>query len=321
MQTPDTSDWRPSASRRALEQRARLLSDIRRYFQEHEALEVETPLLSGAGNSDPNIASMVIEASPPRFLRTSAEYPMKRLLAAGAPDIYELGRVFRDGEKGASHNPEFTMLEWYRHELTYRQLADEVINLVRVCGHGRFDQWPVTQISYRDLFRESIGLDPFRADEEECRALASERDIHAGQLDLDAWLDLLLTHLVQPQLDAESITVIYDFLPQQAALARVRQDTPPVAERFEVYLGRLELANGYQELTDQAEQRRRFELDRKQRQARGEEINPLDQRLLNALAAGLPECSGVAVGVDRLLMAIMDVKHIDMVLPFPADRA
>ncbi len=317
----ESDDWRPTASRQAIEARARLLADIRQFFSERRILEVETAQLSSAGNSDPNIASIATDSASPRYLRTSAEYPMKRLLAAGLPDIYELGRVFRAGEKGSRHNPEFTMLEWYRHDLGYHQLAQEVIELIKLSGRGKFAAWPIIYTSYRELFRLHLGLDPHFCDEEECRALALERDIHAGQLDLDGWLDLLLTHLIQPAMDAESITVIVDFLPQQAALARIRQDVVAVAERFEIYLGQAELANGYQELTDWAEQTQRFEQDRKLRQLRGEDVNPLDQRLLAALQAGLPECSGVALGVDRLLMAILGLSHIDMVLPFPYDRA
>ncbi|MDZ4728755.1 MAG: EF-P lysine aminoacylase EpmA [Xanthomonadales bacterium] len=317
-------DWRPAASRQAIEARARLLADIRMFFAERKVLEVETAQLSSAGNSDPNIASIATDAVVARFLRTSAEYPMKRLLAAGLPDIYELGRVFRAGEKGSRHNPEFTMLEWYRQQFSYGELAEEVLDLVKHCGHGKFDQWPIKHTTYRNLFREHLGLDPHHCDEEECRELALERDIHAGQLDLDGWLDLLLTHLIQPNMNPEGVTVIRDFLPQQAALARIRQEASDgiaVAERFEVYLGQTELANGYQELTDPKEQQQRFEQDRKLRQLRGEDIAPVDQRLLAALNAGLPECSGVAVGVDRLLMALLGVDHIDMVLPFPFDRA
>jgi len=317
----ETDDWRPTASRQAIEMRARLLADIRSFFAERKVLEVETAMLSSSGNSDPNISSIATDAHSARYLRTSAEYPMKRLLAAGLPDIYELGRVFRAGEKGARHNPEFTMLEWYRHDLNYRELALEVIEMVKHCGQGQFADWPIVHTTYRELFRGHLGLDPHSCDEEECRALARERDIHAGQLDLDSWLDLLLSHLIQPAFNAESITIITDFLPQQAALAKIRRDEVPVAERFEIYLGQTELANGYQELNDWAEQKQRFEQDRKLRQLRGEEISPLDQRLLAALQAGLPECSGVAVGVDRLLMAILRVEHIDMVLPFPYDRA
>jgi lysyl-tRNA synthetase class 2 len=314
-------DWRPTASRRAIETRARLLADIRQFFAERKVLEVETAMLSSAGNSDPNINSIATDSDQPRYLRTSSEYPMKRLLAAGLPDIYELGRVFRGGEKGSQHNPEFTMLEWYRHKLPYLELAEEVVSLVKFCGGGRFDPWPVTHISYRNLFLEHIGLDPFLADEEECRSLAQERGIRMDRLDLDGWLDLLLTHLIQPRMDAECIMILHDFMPHQAALARVRNDDPPVAERFEVYLGQSELANGYQELTDSSEQASRFEMDRRMRKQRGEEVTPLDHRLLAALKAGLPECSGVALGVDRLLMAILGVSHIDMVLPFPFDRA
>ena len=317
----DGDDWRPAASRRAIETRASLLSDIRQFFAERKVLEVETAMLSSAANSDPNINSIATASDQPRYLRTSSEYPMKRLLAAGLPDIYELGRVFRGGEKGSQHNPEFTMLEWYRHQVPYLDLSNEVVDLVKFCGGSQFDPWPVVRVTYRDLFQQHIGLDPFMADEEECRQLALERGIRMDQLDLDEWLDLLLTHLIQPQMDSECITILHDFLPHQAALARIRDDDPPVAERFEVYLGKNELANGYQELTNSIEQAQRFEIDRRMRQRRGESINPVDQRLLAALNSGLPECSGVALGVDRLLMAILGVNHINMVLPFPYDRA
>src|SRR5690606_31689493 len=157
-------DWRPTASRQAIEARARLLADIRDFLAQRKVLEVETAQLSPAGNSDPNIASIATDARTPRYLRTSAEYPMKRLLAAGLPDIYELGRVFRAGEKGRRHNPEFTMLEWYRHGLSYHELASEVLELVRHCGHGKFDGWPVIHTTYRDLFRQHLGLDPHFCD-------------------------------------------------------------------------------------------------------------------------------------------------------------
>ena len=313
--------WRPSASRLAIETRARLLADIRAFFAARGVLEVETAILSRAGNTDPNITSMRTDSAPPWFMRTSPEYPMKRLLAAGSPDIYEMGRVFRATECGAWHNPEFTLLEWYRKGLTYLELASEVIDLVKHCSGGQFVDRKVERISYRDLFLCHTGLDPYLADESEWALLAQERNINAGQMNQQQWQDLVLTHIIQPALHAESITVVFDFPPEQAALARIRDDTPAVAERFEVYLGQAELANGYQELGDATEQLQRFESENRLRSLRGDEPAAIDYHLIEALQHGLPECSGVALGVDRLLMKLMDLDAITTVLAFPHDRS
>jgi len=315
------SNWRPGASRHAVEARANLLSNIRTFFSERKVLEVETPLLSRAGNSDPNIQSISTDATPKRFLRTSPEYAMKRLLAAGFKDIYELGRVFRAGEKGRYHNPEFTMLEWYRHGMDYLDLASEAGELIRFCSAGQFDDWPEQRVTYRDLFLEHTGLDPFDCTETDLSSAAAERGIHAGSLEHQEWLDLLLGQVIEPALPGETITIIHDFLPGQAALAQIRPDDPAVAERFEVYLGQLELANGYQELTDSNEQLKRFERERKLRQARGEEVAPIDLGLIDALRHGLPRCSGVALGVDRLLMSLLKLEQMDSVLAFSAERS
>lgn len=281
---------------------------------------METPVLSRAGNSDPNIQSTSTDSRPRKFLRTSPEYAMKRMLAAGSGDIYELGRVFRAGEKGRFHNPEFTMLEWYRVNMPYLELASEVAELIRFCGDGQFDGWPQQTISYRDLFLKHTGLDPLSCTETDLSAAAAERGIRSGFLEHQEWLDLLLAQVIEPALPGETITVVYDFLPEQAALARIRPDDPPVAERFEVYLGQVELANGYQELTDGNEQLHRFEREKKLREARGEDLAPLDLELIEALHHGLPECSGVALGVDRLLMAVLKVEQMDAVMAFSADR-
>lgn len=316
-----TDDWRPAASRHALEARATLLADMRGFFATHGVLEVETPILSRAGNTDPNITSLCVEETPGRYLRTSPEYPLKRLLAAMRRDVYELGRVFRAGESGPWHNPEFTLLEWYRVGWNHLDLAAEVIDLLRHCGRGRFDAWPCETVTYRELFVRHAGIDPAQADESDCAALAAERGISAGPMDLRDWLDLLLSHVVQPALDGPRITIVCDFPVDQAALARIRADAEPVAERFEIYLGAVELANGYHELGDAAEQRRRFEKDNRQRAARGDTTLPLDQALLAALEHGLPDCAGVALGVDRLLMVLLGLRHIDTVLAFPSDRA
>lgn len=314
------SDWRPGASRFAIEARADLLVTIRSWFSEREILEVETPMLSRWGNSDPNIRSVSTDSTSKRYLRTSPEYAMKRLLAAGFRDIYELGRVFRAGEKGRYHNPEFTLLEWYRCGLSYMNLATEVCELIRFCSKGQFEDWPVRRVTYREVFLEHTGLDPFFCDESDLSLAASERGLQAGPMEQQEWLDLLLSQVVEPNLPGESITIIHDFLPEQAALARIRPGNPPVAERFEVYLGQLELANGYQELTDSREQLGRFEKERKLKRSRGDEPAPLDTALIEALRQGLPECSGVALGVDRLLMSLLKLEHIDAVLPFSSER-
>ena len=319
------NDWRPSATRQALEARAALLEAIRAFFAGRGVMEVETPVLSRACNSDPNINSIATDESRPRFMRTSPEYPMKRLLASGAGDIFELGRVFRGGESGRHHNPEFTMAEWYRVGMSYLELAREVVDLVRYCGHEcselDFSGWPVHVHTYRELFRQSAGIDPFETDEMELARVAAERGLASPMLSHNEWLDLLMAEVVQPALPGEAFTIVHDFPPEQAALSRIRNDDPPVAERFEVFAGQQELANGYQELTDAAEQHRRFEREQRLREARGEPTGPLDERLLAALEHGLPECSGVALGVDRLLMLMLNVDDIRTVLAFPHDGA
>lgn len=319
------ADWRPGASREVLEKRAELLHTIRAFFAGKRVMEVETPVLSSARNSDPNIHSIATDSTTPRFLRTSSEYPMKRLLAAGSGDIYELGRVFRKGERGRQHNPEFTMAEWYRIDMNFLDLADEVVELIRACGQvcsdTDFGAWPVRAISYRDLFREYAGIDPFSTDEMELASIAAERGITSPPLLQNEWLDLLMAQIIQPNLPGESFTILYDFPAEQAALARIRDEDPPVAERFEVFAGQQELANGYQELTDAAEQRKRFEREQRLHQVRGEVEAPIDENLLAAIAHGMPECSGVALGVDRLLMLCLNVDDIGMVLSFPYERA
>lgn len=298
-----------------------MLADIRAFFAERGVLEVETPVLSSAGNTDPSISGLRLDLDRPLYLRTSPEYPMKRLLASFGRDIYELGRVFRGGEKGKRHNPEFTMAEWYRIGGRWKELADEVVSLIRHCGHGMFDDWSTEIVTYRELFIRHTGLDPATAGESDCADLAAELGIRTDPMDMRDWLDLLLSHVVQPAMRGRDITVVCDFPADQAALARIREDDPPVAERFEVYLGGMELANGYQELGDPAELRRRFERDNRIRARRGDPVLPVDEHLLAGLGNGLPECAGVALGVDRLLMARLGVDNIAMTLAFAADRA
>jgi lysyl-tRNA synthetase class 2 len=317
MLPPD--DWRPTAAPGQLQARALLLREIREFFAERKVMEVETPLISMSGNTDPEIQS--IRTADGGYLRTSPEFALKRLLASGSGDIYELGRVFRGGEAGRMHNPEFTMLEWYRKGFSHHRLMDEVTDLVKRCGRGKFDHWPVQKLSYRQLFLHHAGLDPNDADVSALAERAQESGINELELTRRQWLDLLLSVVIQPALPEHCLTYVHDFPADQAALARVRQDNPPVAERFELYLGRTELANGYQELTDAAEQARRFEADNRQRESRGQPVYQADHNLVKALEHGLPECAGVALGVDRLLMAITGAASITEVLAFPYSRA
>jgi lysyl-tRNA synthetase class 2 len=310
--------WRPSAAAAALQARARLLGKVRGFFAARQVLEVETPVLSRSGNSDPGLAQLRL-ADTGAWLRTSPEYPMKRLLAAGSGDIYELGRVFRAGEAGRHHNPEFTMLEWYRVGWSWRQLMGEVADLVRHCAAGR--DLAERRLGYRDLFLEHTGLDPFEATAKDLARYAAAAGLDAPELDRNEWLDLIIGTVIQPALPDHTLTCVYDYPADQAALAKIRNDSPPVAERFEVFLGQVELANGYQELTDAAEQRQRFVDENRLRAARGEQTAPLDEALLAALDAGLPECAGVALGVDRLLMFLENVNALHEVIAFPADRA
>lgn len=311
----------------ALRRRARLNALIREFFAQRDVLEVETPIMSAAGNTEPNIEGFttrftghVDAGSPLRWLRTSPEYPLKRLLAAGVGDCYELGRVFRNGEAGGRHNPEFTMLEWYRVGWDHHRLIDETIALVQAALVERGRQASVRIVTYRDLFLQSVGLDPFLADEQALRAGLGDVGIQPDGLNRDDWLDLLMSHRIQSQFPIDAITVIHDWPASQAALARVRPGEPPLAERFELYLGPVELANGYHELNDAVEQRQRFGRDQSIRAARGVEQPPLDERFLAALS-DLPACAGVAVGVDRLLMALAGTPRIADVLAFEFAQA
>jgi elongation factor P--(R)-beta-lysine ligase len=310
-------------SRAAIVLRARLYALIRQFFAERNVLEVETPILSAGANTDPNIQSFatrvcghVDSGSRTRWLRTSSEFAQKRLLAAGVGDCYELGRVFRDGEAGRRHNPEFSMLEWYRVGWDHRRLVDEVVELIQVAFALMGKSGNLHKSSYRDLFLAALGLDPFDADAAKLRAALGDVRVDAQGLSRDDWLDLLLTHRIQPDFPGDRITVVYDYPMSQCALAQIRHDDPPVAERFEVYLGQHELANGYHELTDAAEQRARFARDNARRRERGLPEMPLDENLLAALEHGMPACAGVALGVERLLMALTGNDDIGDVLAF-----
>ena len=302
------------SARRAFKLRARLYALIRTFFAERGVLEVETPVLSEGGNTEPNIESFstTFAGSRERWLRTSPEHALKRLVASGIGDCYELGRVFRNGEAGRRHNPEFTMLEWYRVGFDHRRLMRETAALVLASLASKGWSADVVETSYRDLFA-GLGIDPFEAPIEELRAPLAEFRIDPAGLSRDDWLDLLITHRIQPAFPKDRITVVHDFPPSQCALAKVRDG---IAERFELFLGTYELANGYHELTDAAEQRARFESDNARRRARGQREVPIDERFLDALPQ-LPACAGVALGIERLLMHLADTDDIADVIAFP----
>jgi lysyl-tRNA synthetase class 2 len=317
------SDETKSVLLPSLHLRARLYALVRSFFAERHVLEVETPILSAAGNTEPNIESFTTHFSGhvdagarERWLRTSPEYPLKRLLAEGVGDCYELGRVFRNGEAGGRHNPEFTMLEWYRVGWDHHLLMEETIALVQAALAMAGKRADVLVTTYRQLFLDALAIDPDQATVETLRAPLAEFGIDPDGLVRDDWLDLLITHRLQPAFPADRVTVIHDYPASQCALARIRPGEPPLAERFELYLGRYELANGYHELNDATEQRGRFERDNTVRRKRGVREVPLDEKLLAVLGA-MPDCAGVALGVERLLMCLADTDAIADVLAFP----
>jgi lysyl-tRNA synthetase class 2 len=322
-------EWRPTAGIAALRQRAEVLADIRAFFAQRGVMEVETPLLSARGATDPHLESFCTRyvgpgaaAGRPAYLQTSPEFAMKRLLAAGSGAIYQICKAFRNGEAGRLHNPEFTMVEWYRPGFDYLALMAEVDELLRVV----LNTPPAARISYTAAFSQYLQLDAHSASSAQMRACAAERGIMVSDAalgdDRDAWLSLLWTHLIEPSLgDGGRPLFVYDYPPSLAMLARVRPEIPAVAERFELYIDGVELANGFHELQDAAEQRRRFEENRRLRRESGMEDMAVDERLLAALAEGLPACSGVALGLDRLLLLKTGVEDLREVLAFSYDRA
>ena len=320
-------NWTPSASLETLRLRARLLAGIRAFFADRGVLEVETPALSGAATPDPALHSLVTRYTGPGaangralYLHTSPEYPMKRLLAAGSGDIYQLCKAFRDGESGRLHNPEFTLLEWYRLGFDHHALMNDVAALVTtVLGAVR----EVEKLSYSEVFIRHTGIEPHEATAMALVDCAREHGIATDSIaltDIDAWRDLLLTHIVEPRLGRSRLTFVYDYPATQAALARVRPGEPPLASRFELYMEGIEIANGFHELNDADEQRRRLTRQRERRRERGLPEVPLDEAFLSAVDH-LPDCAGVALGVDRLIMLAAGAQSIHEVLAFPLERA
>ena len=333
-------DWRPSAPLENLRRRAALVDRVRRFFAERGVLEVETPALGAAAATDLHLASLstTLSGAPPRalWLQTSPELHMKRLLAAGSGPIWQLCKAFRDGEAGRRHNPEFTMLEWYRPGWDHHQLMDEVEALLRATLPELVEA-PAERLTYREAFVRHAGVDPFTADAAALRRRAAELGVAGDEprdgasddrgeaaetgWSRDEWLHLLLATVVEPRLGRGRVTFVHDFPAAEAALARVRAEDPPVAERFEAFVAGVELANGYHELADPQEQARRFAADLAARRDRGLAAVPADERLLAALAHGLPDCAGVALGFDRLAMLALGAASIEEVIAFPVDRA
>lgn len=306
-------NWQPSAGLAALQARADLYRRIRSFFAERHYLEVEPPLLGRGGTTDPAIESFSSRmGGETYYLQTSPEFAMKRMLAAGSGSIFAICKVFRMEEQGRHHNPEFTMLEWYRLGFDDHALMDEVGDLL-----SGLLKAPVHKCSYRELFEEHLGLDPHVASAAELERCAHRHiDTSMDNEPRDLWMDLLFSHCIQPKLMG-AITLVYDYPSSQAALARITQDGRGqlVARRFEAFFDGMELANGYWELTDADEQARRFAADNEKRVANGQvQVNP-DYRLVAALQAGLPDCAGVALGLDRLLMLMTGATHLEDVLP------
>lgn len=317
------TDWRPAASLENLKLRAELLRKLRTFFDARGLLEVETPVLSRAGSTDRHLGSFRIDdAQGSRYLHTSPEFPMKRLLAAGSGDIWQVCKVFRADEVGRFHNPEFTLIEWYRLGFDQHRLMREVAELVAtlvpsVAGEPEY-------LTYREAFQRYAGIDPFQLDAQLCRSAlqnAGREPPAVTELDDDDWLDLVAGELVYPALGQHGIAFVYDYPANQAALARIRPDEPPVAERFEAFVRGVELANGFHELADPDEQRRRFEGDLERRRDDGLPMVPMDEHLLQALGQGFPDCAGVALGFDRLAMLATDAVSVENVIAFPWQRA
>ena len=325
MERRSATDFRPAASLENLRRRAALLAQLRQVFAERGFLEVETPILSADTVVDRHLDPFGIAgesaASAPRWLQTSPEFAMKRLVAAGATAIYQVTRAFRQGEAGPRHNPEFTMVEWYR---VGDGMAEAMQFTSDLC-EALLQRGPAVQVAYGEAFERHVGLNPHTADGSALATTARRLGVDAPEslepADRDGWLDLLMVERVQPHLGTLAPVLLYDYPASQAMLARLRQGDPPVAERFELYASGVELASGYHELLDAEELRRRNTRANRQRRADGKAALPEESRLLAAMEAGLPASSGVALGFDRLVMVAIGASRLAEVMAFPYDRA
>jgi lysyl-tRNA synthetase class 2 len=317
-------DWRPAARLETLRLRAQLLGTARAYFARTGALEVETPVLVRSAVTDVHLESLEVLRTDGRragFLHTSPEYAMKRLLCAGAPDIFQVARVFRDGERGRRHNPEFTMIEWYRLGIDHFALMHDVDGLLRALLEPLRPVGPTVHVTYAEACEAALGVNPLTATTDAIEASLERAglDVPPGlHGDRDGLLDLGMSLHVTARFPTDCITFVRDFPASQAALARI---SGPVAARFEAFWGPLELANGFHELGDADEQAQRFAADAATRRGRGQPVRDVDESLLAALATGLPPCAGVALGFDRVVMIAADARSIDEVIAFPIERA
>jgi len=316
------SDWQPTISLKNLYARAEALAVIREFFSIHDVLEVETPLACAYTVTEPNIESYAIAGQQDRFLQTSPEYAMKRLLAAGSSDIYQICKCFRQGEQGAKHNPEFTMIEWYRKDFSLEQMMQETVALIGAVMNLAGLNKQVEYLAYADLFKEVLGTSYFDLTETDFDALADQHGLQSFEsASLAQKIDFIFSHVITKQFNSNTITCVSHYPAEQAALARLKPDDHSVAERFEVFCGDLELANGYVELVDAEQQRRRFDKDQAVRCDHHLPEVKIDPRLLEALKHGLPECAGVALGLDRLLQLVLNASSIEEVMSFSWDNA
>lgn len=322
-----TAAWRPGATHAALRRRAGLLQVAREFFHARNVLEVETPVVVSRTVTDPQIESIALDdGQRQRYLHTSPEYAMKRLLASGSGDIFQICRVFRAGERSRLHNPEFTMIEWYRQGFTLPAIMSETATLAMTLfsAGGRSSGDAVEYLSYQSAFRATLGVDPLSADHGDLRDLCLQHGLAAQSIvgsTRDDLLDFLVATCVGPKLGHERLVCLHGFPASQAALAQLDPMDSRVAQRFELYARGVELANGYLELADPAEQRRRFAADLAERRRRGRSEPEVDESLLAALESGMPACAGVALGFDRTAMLALSATSIDEVLAFPWEKA
>ncbi len=323
-------DWRPSASLHNLRLRAQVLNHIREFFANRDVLEVETPLLGSSINPDPNIDCFTTTYVGPQaaqgmdlYLQSSPEFAMKRLLSAGSGPIYQICKAFRQGERGRLHNPEFTILEWYRPGFDLNSLIAEIEALLLSLFAPKRRLEPSQIVSYQEAFRNTLAIDPLQASAEELAGCARHHgvDVHGLHTeDRDAWLDVLMSHCVQPHLGRNRLTFVSEYPVSQAALARINPNNHQTALRFELFFDGIELANGFQELTDAGEQRQRFQMELAQRAHQNQTQPPLDEYFLEALENGMPECSGVALGLDRVIMILAQATALSEIMAFPLER-
>lgn len=322
-----TDNWRPSASIEVLKQRALILQKIRHFFAVRDVLEVDTPSLSHATVTDEHLHSFTTQFNHPfapkactLYLQTSPEFAMKRLLSAGSGAIYQICKSFRNEETGRFHNPEFTMLEWYRPGFDHLQLMleiDELMQTVLGCETAE-------RVTYQDIFKQHLSCDPLTATLADIKVLAKQfgyEELAANENNKDTLLMLLFSQHVEPKIGQERPCFVVNFPASQAALAKISPTNPLVAERFELYFRGIELANGFHELTNGPEQRRRFEEDNVKRQINAQDVMPIDENFIAAINFGLPDCAGVALGIDRLLMLALSCSRIEQVIAFENSRA